>query len=154
MMIFCGHIGVALIIAGLLKLDPIITLIGAVIPDLDALMFLTGKHWYKFHRKLTHSLLFLLAPLPFAGVPNIMIPLFFGILSHLIVDFIWYPGLRIFYPFSNKKYYIFDSIYSKWFKEDTPIIAIRNWFHRPKWFFGELTILIIGAIVFSLFFQK
>ncbi len=147
MMTFCGHIGAALITAGLLKLNPVLTIIGAVLPDLDILMCLTGRHWYDYHRKLTHSLLFLLAFIIPAFFYGFMTPISFGILSHLIIDSISYPGIMLLYPFSRKKFYILKSKQSKKFKEDTPIIAIKNWLYNTKEILIESVILMIGLII-------
>jgi membrane-bound metal-dependent hydrolase YbcI (DUF457 family) len=113
-------------------------------------MFLTGKHWYKFHRKLTHSLIFLLTPLIFINYPSIMIPIFWGMVSHLIIDAIWHPGIPLLYPFSKKRFYILPSKYSRGEKDGTPIIAIKNWFYDTKEVMIESAVIIIGLIIYLL----
>jgi len=147
MMTFCGHIGVALITAGLFKLNPVLTIIGAVIPDLDILMSLTGRHWYDYHRKLTHSLLFLLAFIIPSFFYGFMIPISFGILSHIIIDSMSHSGVMLLYPFSRKKFRISKLKQSKKFKEDTPIMMIKNWLYNTREILIESVILIIGLVM-------
>lgn len=91
--------------------------IGALLPDLDhhhapisqilfPISWLIRKKWS--HRTATHSILFLIITtlliVLFTNNLFIIMGIFTGILSHLLMDMLNPTGVPLFYPFNKKKY--------------------------------------------------
>ena len=142
---FAGHAGIALIIAFLLKTDPLITVIGSILPDLDSLTVLFKIKWTEGHRKITHSLLFLTPFIILSIINPLFTSLLIGVITHYISDLdSW--GIPLLYPFSNKYYSIVKVNHSKSF--DKPEKYINEFFKkRGLRFYIEWLLLIIGIIL-------
>lgn len=87
-----------------------------LLPDIDHTKSLIGKIFYPIsrlisrnfgHRTITHSLLFLIAVTCVGYIMDILYStnlayiLFFGVLSHFILDMITLQGIPLFYPFKK-----------------------------------------------------
>ena len=96
----------------------IITILSCLIPDIDHTKSLIGKLFYPIakwlsinygHRTITHSLIFITGitiisvfiEKIFGNNLEISLIIFFGILSHLILDMITLQGIPLFYPFKK-----------------------------------------------------
>ena len=96
----------------------IITIVSCLIPDIDHTKSLIGKMFYPVakwlsvnygHRTITHSLLFITSisiisifiEKIFSNNLEISLIIFFGILSHLILDMVTLQGIPLFYPFKK-----------------------------------------------------
>lgn len=147
MMLFAGHVGVALIIAYLLRINPLLTVIGAVIPDLDVLPFYLGMGFNKIHRKISHSFLvpvsiFLLS-IPFP----ILLPIGIGVISHFITD-LDHWGIPILYPFIKKEFSIIKVKHDDGNTYQSPGVVIKYWFSSRGWkFWLEWALLLIGVFL-------
>ena len=145
MMIFAGHTGIALIAAYLIKQDPLLMLIGGVMPDLDAILSILGANFGKTHRKITHSII-----LPIiTGILSIWLPAFIpitiGVLIHFITDMDHW-GIPLLYPIIKDEYSLIKIDHSKSYK--TTKEAIKEWFkNRDAKFYIEWALLIIGIII-------
>ncbi len=141
---FAGHAGIALITSWLLGINPLITLIGGVLPDLDVVLTMLGVNFNKAHRKITHSLLFIIILLPLLLTPS-GYPLIIGVITHLITD-LDHWGLPLLYPLSNKHYSIMSINHSKNLSSTNE--GIIKWFtNRGIKFWIEWALLIIGLIL-------
>ena len=122
-------VGAALGEAGLKRLSPrgnAALMIAANIPDLDALVFLTGTPSVSFRRGWTHGVLAqALLPILLAGVflwfdrwrsarrgePSRANPLallalcYIGVFSHVLLDYLNNYGIRLLMPFSGRWFY-------------------------------------------------
>jgi membrane-bound metal-dependent hydrolase YbcI (DUF457 family) len=146
MMVFAGHVGLALVFAYLLKLDPLLVLIGAVLPDFDALPSVFGIKFGKTHRKITHSLLIPLLLLFLSNWFPILMPLSVGLLIHLLGD-LDHWGAPLLYPLS-KKYYSIMPVNHSIKSYDSPIEGVIGWFNkRDLLFWIEWLMLITGLII-------
>lgn len=96
----------------------IITIVACLIPDIDHTKSLIGKIFYPIskwlsinygHRTITHSLIFISSitiisvfiEKIFSNNLEISLIIFFGILSHLILDMVTLQGIPLFYPFKK-----------------------------------------------------
>jgi|GEM_PF-1280396 len=98
------HAILAIGLSEALMLNPVIALIGAIIPDLD---YVIGIQ----HRTITHSLIFLLiATLITYKLKDkrAALALFIGMASHLMIDSITPMGVPLLYPLNN--YYSFNLV--------------------------------------------
>lgn len=145
MMVFAGHVGIALILAYLFNLNPLLTTLGGVLPDLDAIFYFIGKSWVEAHRKVTHSIFLPLTLFIFSINIPYLFPVGVGVLIHFATDIDEW-GLPLFFPFSNKRY--------TFFKKDNrvehagPVGFIKKWFRERGWtFYLEWMLLIIGIIL-------
>ncbi len=143
MMIFAGHVGMALIAAFLFKLDPLLMVIGGVLPDFDVFLSFIGFKWGSVHRKFTHSLLFPALLFVFSFWFPVLIPVSVGVLVHFIGD-LDHWGLPLFYPFSGKFYSLIKvNHHSHNFK--SALEGVINWFsNRGSMFWFEWSLFIIG----------
>ena len=142
---FVGHAGVALIIAFLLRIDPLLTVIGSFIPDIDFVTSLLKVKWSKGHRRLTHSLLFITLFIVLSLVSPFFIPLAVGLATHYATDLdSW--GIPLFYPFNNKYYSIKKINHGKSF--ENPQAYIKEFFRkRGLMFWIEWALLALGIIL-------
>lgn len=141
MFVVPGHLGVGLIIAALARfnsLDALLVVIGSVIPDLDTIPYLFGVDYRKTHRTITHSIFI---PLITA---LISIPLTIGLVIHLLFDLMFYPGTKLFYPFSNREFYFFKGKRKKYYD---PALLIHDWFNNKRVMFFEFFLLILGVFL-------
>jgi len=145
MMTFAGHIGISLIVAFFLNLNPLLTLIGGVLPDLDILLFFLGKSWNKAHRKLSHSLLVPVVLLILSLFFPILLPVLIGVIVHLFADMdSW--GVPLFYPFVKREFSFFKMNHETGLNH--PIDYIKVWFkNRGRKFYLEWALLVIGLIL-------
>jgi len=135
-----GHLGGGLIAAGLTGLNSWIIILGAIIPDLDAVPYLFGVPYRKTHRTITHSIFMpLLTAL-------ISLPLAIGVLSHLILDFLFYPGIKLFYPFSQREFYVYKGGLEKHL---TPEAFLKSVTKKSKYLVVETVVLVLGLLVFN-----
>jgi len=142
MMPFAGHAGLSLVIAGLFNLNPLLVLIGGLIPDLDSLFVFFSPGFTKYHRKITHSLLFLNLILVSAVFFPIMIPIVIGLSAHYIVD-LDHWGIPLFYPFSEKRYSVMKVTNKKAY--DKGVDCVSDWFKkRGVGFWLEWILLGLG----------
>jgi inner membrane protein len=113
------HVLVAIILMCLLGFSPMLIPIGifaAILPDIDAPRSLMGRLFPKLsvridgrygHRTITHSIAALIS-VSSPGIlgPSIVLPLFVGYGSHLILDMLTPSGVPLLYP-SIKEFVIF-----------------------------------------------
>jgi len=140
MLSFPGHIGGGLIVAAVTGLNPLMVFIGSVIPDLDVLPYLFGVGYRKTHRTITHSV-FMPVLLAFFSLP-----LAFGVLSHIFLDFLFYPGIKLFYPFVKRDYFLFKG---DLVKHQTPEAFIKSIPQKKKYFAYDLLTFTIGLLLFN-----
>lgn len=93
-----------------------VSIFSFLLPDIDHTKSLIGKLFYPIakwlavnygHRTITHSLIFLLSTTllilflekNFSNNYNLSLIVFFGVLSHLILDMVTISGIPLFYPF-------------------------------------------------------
>lgn len=142
-MVFAGHVGVALIIAYLFRLNPLLAVIGGVLPDLDSILFFFGVKWTTAHRKITHSLLFLT---PFV-ILSLFVPIAWalvaGLVTHLAMD-LDHWGVPFLYPFIKREYSVMKIDHHLGNEFDSPIDAIKEFFKTRKAVI-EFIILIVGV---------
>ena len=43
------------------------------------------------------------------------LPLMIGVISHLLADLLFYPGIKLFYPFSNREFYFLRGRFKKYY---------------------------------------
>ena len=142
MFAFPGHAGVALLIAGLTGLNPWLLIIGAMIPDLDTIPYLFGVPYRRTHRTITHSAFMPLLSLFISPVIAL------GVLSHLIVDLITFPGVKLFYPFSDKEYYFYHGRFKKY---HNPLLFINDSLRKPSRVILEVAVFLIGLFSIKTF---
>jgi len=144
---FAGHAGAALIVAGLFGLNPLLVLLGSLIPDLDAVIQLFGVKWTSGHRKITHSLLFLNLFLVSAVFFPVMLPVAIGLVTHFVTD-LDHWGLPLFYPFSSKCYSVMKVDHKRGNDYDSAEHCISEWFKRRDWkFYFEWGLLGLGIFL-------
>lgn len=98
------HAILALALSEAFMLNPLVTTISAILPDIDSLIGIT-------HRTITHSLLFMLiTSLIIYKIKGIRLTYAFiiGFSSHLITDSITPMGIPLFYPLET--YYSFNLV--------------------------------------------
>lgn len=145
MMIFAGHLGIALITAYLIRQDPLLLAIGGILPDLDAILSILGASFGKTHRKITHSLILPITTGVLSIWLPILIPITIGIIIHFITDMDHW-GIPLLYPLKKEEYSLFKMDHTKNYK--TTSDAIKEWFkNRDKKFYLEWALLIIGIIL-------
>ncbi len=109
-----GTVGFCALAAQSQELAGLGFLFGSVFPDLDVALMAAGKRFYlKHHQGVTHSLPAtpVYAAL-LALIPALQLgwnwPLFFGLLAglggHLLLDFFNTFGIRLFWPFTSRRY--------------------------------------------------
>jgi len=95
-------------IAVITKLDPLMMIIGAALPDIDNPDSIIGQLFKKLsekiyenynHRGLTHSIIF---ALPLMVIPSLGI----GVLTHVLLDLMTKSGVQLLYP-SKTRYVLF-----------------------------------------------
>ena len=140
MFAFPGHFGVGIIFSGLTGLSPIMLILGALLPDIDAIPILFGVDYRKTHRTITHSILMVFI----SGIFSI--PLMIGVISHLLADLIFFPGIKLFYPFSKREFYILNGRFKKYYD---PWAFINDSLRDKRTITLELMILIISLVIFA-----
>lgn len=141
---FAGHAGTALIIAWLFNLDPLLVLIGSVLPDIDMILILFKTPWEKAHRKITHSLLFLLPFIILSLINPFFIPILIGLITHFITD-LDHWGIPLFYPFNKKDYSIIKIKHNKKNSYSGPKHVLFSFFKKHDYkFWIEFALLAIG----------
>ncbi|MBD3312367.1 hypothetical protein GF352_02865 [archaeon] len=141
MFVVPGHLGVGLIVsalAGFNSFDALMLVIGSIIPDFDTIPYLFGVDYRKTHRTITHSIFM---PLVTA---LISIPLTIGLVIHLLFDVMFYPGTKLFYPFSQKEFYVIKGRLKKYYD---PLLMISDWFKKKRIMAFELLLLFIGIFL-------
>ncbi len=139
MLVFPGHFGVGLIFSGLTGLNTLLVLIGSILPDLDVLPYFFGIKYRKTHRTFMHSIFFPLLILPFSA------PLCLGILVHLLMDLMTYPGLKLFYPLSNREIFLYKGSFKKY--EDF-ILFLKDIKKDKKYLAFEIIVFLIGCAIY------
>lgn len=142
-MVFAGHVGAALIIAYLFNLNPLLTTLGGVLPDLDAIFYFFGKSWVEAHRKVTHSLFLPLTLFMFSINIPYLLPVAVGTIIHFVTDIDQW-GIPLFFPFSNKRYTFFKK--SSKVEHMGPVDYIKKWFRERDWtFYLEWVLFGLGV---------
>ena len=143
MMTFAGHIGLALIVAYILRIDPVLTMAGAVLPDTDVVLSFFFP-FEKVHRKFTHSLLFLLIFGMLSFFFPVLFPVVIGIVTHFIADLDKW-GLPLFWPLSSRHYSL--TRISHKHNLSSPQEGVLAWFKRrgPEFW---LEWLLLGSGIF------
>lgn len=139
MLAFPGHFGVGLIIAGLTGFNPLLVIIGSLLPDLDAIPVFFGFNYRRNHRTLLHNVFVL--SLTFL----ISLPLAVGYAFHLLVDLSTYPGIRLFHPFSKKEFFILRSNNKKYYN---PLSFMKDTMRNKRYLAFEFAIALIGVFIF------
>jgi membrane-bound metal-dependent hydrolase YbcI (DUF457 family) len=113
--------------------------IGSILPDLDVIPSLFGVAYRKTHRTLFHSIFMPLIVSLFST------PLAIGVSLHLLVDLLTYPGIKLFYPLSQKEFYFIRGDYIKYhdFK-----LFIKDVLNSKRYLAIEFSLLFIGAVLF------
>ena len=105
-MLLYTHLLFSLMIALITGLNPVLMIIGALLPDIDNPESIIGQLFKKVsekiyekynHRGLTHSILFIM---PLMIIPSLGI----GALTHILLDLMTKSGVQLMYP--NKTRYI------------------------------------------------
>jgi membrane-bound metal-dependent hydrolase YbcI (DUF457 family) len=145
MMPFAGHAGLALIVSSLTGLNPLLVVIGSLIPDFDSILSFFGASLSKVHRKGTHSLLFFIVLLFSSIFIPLLLPISIGVIVHLVAD-LDHWGLPLFYPFSRKRYSVLKVDQRN--KHESVGGYLKDFFtkHYLK-FLGEVTLLIVGLFL-------
>jgi membrane-bound metal-dependent hydrolase YbcI (DUF457 family) len=139
MFAFPGHFGVGLIVSGLTKLSCVPILIGSVLPDIDGFLYLFGFDYRKTHRTFTHSIFMPLL------VSIFSFPLALGIIFHMLVDLLFYPGIKMLYPISKQDFYFFKGQFKL---HQNPFDFIKHELKRKRFFAYEMGMLVIGIFLF------
>ncbi len=137
MLAFPGHFGIGFLFAWLTGLNPVPVIIGSVIPDLDVIPHLFGVGYRKTHRTITHSVFMPLFSLFFS------VPVAIGVLLHLLVDAVTYPGIKLFYPFSQQEFYLIRGNFKKY---QSPSEFIKDLFHKRWYLVLEFSFLVISLL--------
>ncbi len=138
MLAFPGHFGVGLIFSRLADLNPLLVIIGSLLPDFDALPYFFGFDYRKNHRTFLHSMFIPLI------IAFISIPVAIGIMLHLLVDLTTYPGIKLFYPLSDKEFFIYKSSNKKY---DNPINFIKDIVKNKRYLAFETSIFLLGVLL-------
>ena len=83
------HIAGGVFAAALLNLDPVLTTLGAIAPDIDTVCC---------HRKLLHNVWVLAAAFLYDTALGV------GVLSHLVLDSLTVSGVALLWPVSGKRF--------------------------------------------------
>jgi membrane-bound metal-dependent hydrolase YbcI (DUF457 family) len=73
----------------------------------------------------------------------ISIPLTLGVLLHMLLDYLFYPGIKLFYPFREKEYYFYRGKFKKYHQ---PRVLVYD-FIRSKQLFAETFLFVISLVI-------
>lgn len=145
MMPFAGHAGLSLITSLLTGFNPLLVLIGSVIPDLDSVVSFFGVSFNKVHRKITHSLLFLIMLLLSSIFVPLLLPIAIGVIIHLVAD-LDHCGVSLLYPFSKKRYSVLKINNKNEYDSVTKCLKAFFKQHYLK-FVAEVALLVTGLML-------